>query len=405
MLRVNVRGYIEMMGQRPEAQDKLFYSFNLDDHVPRGHLLRGIDQVLDLRELRATLTPFYSHTGPPSIDPELMLRMLIVGYCFGIRSERRLCEEVHLNLAYRWFCRLELDERCRITRPSRRTAMDASARAMPSDACVRDVLRRCMSEGLVGGEGFATTPASSGPTPTARAAFPGETRWRKSDEPSRAVREYLEGSDKTDPVAEDDDDILRSHARGRNVSLTDPAAHWTAAPGGPPQYAYSTNYLIDLEAGIIVDVEATPANRSQEVESTKAMINRVEQRFGMKPRRLVGDTAYGTAQMLSWMVNEKHIAPHVPVWDKTQRKDGSLSASEFSWDASPTSTGAAGLRTSQRTPQLRQAARSHHQGRHDHLSLQQARLHGLFAEATLLPQHADPQNCSQRARRRARAGP
>ena len=100
-----------------------------------------------------------------------------------------------------------------------------------------------------------------------------------------------------------------------------------------PQYAYSTNYLIDLEAGIIVDVEATPANRTQEVDSTKAMVDRVEQRFGMKPRRLVGDTAYGTAEMLSWMVNEKHIAPHVPVWDRTQRKDGSLSASEFLWDA------------------------------------------------------------------------
>lgn len=117
-----------------------------------------------------------------------------------------------------------------------------------------------------------------------------------------------------------------------NISLTDPAAHWTAAPGGPPQYAYSTNYLIDLDAGIIVEVEATPANRSQEVESTKAMVNRVEERFGLKPHRLVGDTAYGTGAMLSWMVKEKQIAPHVPVWDKTERKDGTLSSSEFSWD-------------------------------------------------------------------------
>lgn len=76
-----------MMGQRPDAQDKLFYSFNLDDPVPQDHLLRGIDHVLDLRELRAQLAPFYSHTGRPSTDPELILRMLIVGYCFGIRSE------------------------------------------------------------------------------------------------------------------------------------------------------------------------------------------------------------------------------------------------------------------------------------------------------------------------------
>src|SRR5437773_6768849 len=98
-----------MMGQRTGGQRKLFYSFNLDDHVPTDHLLRGIDRVLDLGELRDHLAPFYSHTGRPSIDPELMMRMLIVGYGFGIRSERRLCEEVHLNLAYRWFCRLGLE--------------------------------------------------------------------------------------------------------------------------------------------------------------------------------------------------------------------------------------------------------------------------------------------------------
>src|SRR4029453_3471081 len=98
----------------------------------------------------------------------------------------------------------------------------------------------------------------------------------------------------------------------KNISLTDPAASWTAAPGGPAFYAYSTNYLIDLDAGIIVDVEATPAHPPQEAQATKAMVNRVERRFGMKPDRLVGDTAYGTADMLGWMVQDKGIAPHVP---------------------------------------------------------------------------------------------
>ena len=95
-----------MMGQLGGGQDKLFYSFNLDNHVPRQHLLRGIDHFLDLGDLRRHLAPFYSPMGRPSIDPELMIRMLIAGYCFGVRSERRLCEEVHLNLAYRWSCRL-----------------------------------------------------------------------------------------------------------------------------------------------------------------------------------------------------------------------------------------------------------------------------------------------------------
>jgi transposase len=97
-----------MMGLQA-APERLFYDFCLEDHVPAGHLLRQIDRFLDLGDVRAKLAPFYCSTGRPSIDPELMIRMLIVGYCFGIRSERRLCEEVHLNLAYRWFCRLGLD--------------------------------------------------------------------------------------------------------------------------------------------------------------------------------------------------------------------------------------------------------------------------------------------------------
>src|SRR5476649_2008623 len=138
-----------MMGQWGGDQDRLFYSFNLDDHVPRNHLLRGIHRFLDLSELRRHLVPFYSHTGRPSIDPELMVRMLIVGYCFGIRSERRLCEEVHLNLAYRWFCRLGLEGDV----PDHSTfSKNRHGRFRESDLLRRvfeTVLQRCIAEGLV----------------------------------------------------------------------------------------------------------------------------------------------------------------------------------------------------------------------------------------------------------------
>jgi transposase len=136
-----------MMGQRRCGQDRLFYSFNLDDHVPSNHLLRGIDRFFDLTELRNHLAPFYSHTGRPSIDPELMIRMLIVGYCFGVRSERRLCEEVHLNLAYRWFCRPDLEDAV----PDHSTfSKNRHGRFRESDAfrhVFESVLRRCMTEG------------------------------------------------------------------------------------------------------------------------------------------------------------------------------------------------------------------------------------------------------------------
>jgi len=144
-----------MMGERQVEQSSLFYEFSLERHVPADHLVRSIDRFVDLTDVRARLAPFYSTTGRPSIDPELLIRMLIVGYCFGIRSERRLCEEVHLNLAYRWFCRLGLDGDV----PDHSTfSKNRHGRFRESDVlrCLFEtVVRRCMDEGLVGGEGFA----------------------------------------------------------------------------------------------------------------------------------------------------------------------------------------------------------------------------------------------------------
>jgi transposase len=314
-----------MMGQNSGNQNRLFYSFNLEDHVPANHLLRGIDQFLDLADLRAYLTPFYSHTGRPSIDPELMIRMLIVGYCFGIRSERRLCEEMHLNLAYRWFCRLGLEEAV----PEHSTfSKNRHGRFRDSDAfrhVFETVLQRCMTEGLVAGEGFAID-ASVVKADAARArGIPGATIDDRAFGPaqaSRAVREYLEGID----------DAGRPETMRKNISITDPAAEWTCAPGGPAFFAYSTNYLVDVSAGVIVDVEATSAHRTEEVEATRTMIDRVERRFAIKPTRLIGDMAYGAAEIVGWMVNDKAIEPHVPIWDKTQRADETLSSSEFQWD-------------------------------------------------------------------------
>jgi transposase len=273
-----------------------FYSF--EDHVPANHLSRGINQFFDLTDLRAYLAPFYSHTGRPSIDPELMIRMLIVGYCFGIRSERRLCEEVHLNLAYRWFCRLGLEDAV----PEHSTfSKNRHGRFRESDAfrhVFETVLQRCMNEGLVGGEGFAID-ASVVKADAARAGgVPGaaiDYRALGPAQASRAVREYLEGIE-----GEGRPEMMR-----KNISVTDPAAEWTCAPGGPAFFAYSTNYLIDVRDGVIVDVEATSAHRTKEVDATQTMIDRVERRFGIKPTRLIGDMAYGTADLLGWMVTIK----------------------------------------------------------------------------------------------------
>jgi transposase len=174
----------------------LFYSFNLEDHVPANHLLRGINQFLDLTDLRAYLAPFYSHTGRPSIDPELMIRILIIGYCFGIRSERRLCEEVHLNLAYRWFCRLGLEDAV----PKHSTFSKNRHGRFRESGAFRHVfeamLERCINEGLVGGEGFAIDASVVKADASRARGVPGaaiDHRALGPAEASRAVREYLEG--------------------------------------------------------------------------------------------------------------------------------------------------------------------------------------------------------------------
>jgi hypothetical protein len=118
----------------------------------------------------------------------------------------------------------------------------------------------------------------------------------------------------------------------KKVSQTNPRSRWTAAPGGPAYYAYSTNYLVDTEASIIVDVEATPAHRTQEVWSTQTRIEPVKEHFPEAAKKLIGDTAYGTAEFLSWMVVEQGIEPHGPVWDKGDSKHDRFGRTDFRYD-------------------------------------------------------------------------
>src|SRR5690348_16745840 len=254
-----------MMGERRVGQDALFYEFSLERHVPADHMLRSIDRFVELSGVRAHLQPFYSEIGRPSVDPELMIRMLLVGYCFGIRSERRLCEEVHLNLAYRWFCRLGLDGAV----PDHSTfSKNRHGRFRDSDTfrhLFEHVLRRCMAEGLVGGEGFAIDASVVRADANRARGVSGEEGpdWSNSNgRVSRAVREYLSALEENNPT----------DTPPKSISLTDPAARYTAAPGGIAFYGYSTNYLVDVDAGIIVDVEATPAHRTHEVNATRTML-------------------------------------------------------------------------------------------------------------------------------------
>src|SRR5512133_3103731 len=316
-----------MMGCLKSDQGQLFYEFHLNDAVPEDHLVRKIDAALDLSWLRGELAPHYSSMGRPSIDPELMIRMLVVGYVFAIRPERLICREVQVNLAYRWFCKLGIED----------TIPDHSAFSRARNERFRegDVFRRvfervveaCIAAGLVGGEGFAVDASLIQADANKQRSIAGQD-WRKDRDParsSRAVKEYLATLDDTAFGAASD-------VIPKFVSPSDPAAQWTGAMKGPAFFAYADNYLVDVKAGVIVDVEATRAIRQAEVGAAKTMIERTEERFELKPAYLAADTAYGSAAMLNWVVNEKNIAPHIPVIDKSKREDGTFSREEFSFD-------------------------------------------------------------------------
>jgi len=315
-----------MMGRQAGDQSQLFYLFNLERRIPTGNLLRRINPVVTriLVELRDKLASFYSDIGRPSIDPELMIRMLIIGYCYGIRSERRLCEEVELHLAYRWFCRLDLDDQV----PDHSTfSVNRHGRFRDSDILrqvFEAVVRACMDAGLVKGEGFAVDASVMEANASRyQGKAPGEIDWSVPERQTRAAAEFLAGLDDEDPDAD--------HKPPKLISPSDPCSAWTAKASKRVQFGYGLNYLIDIAHAIIVDVEPTPARSSDEVESTKTMLVRTERCFGLKPKRLAADTAYGTGKFLGWLIGTR-IAPHIPVWDKSSREDGTLSRSDFRWD-------------------------------------------------------------------------
>lgn len=318
-----------MMGRMSAPQGELFYEFSLETHVPPDHLLRSIDRFIDLGDIRHHLAPFYSSTGRPSIDPELMIRMLLVGYCCGIRSERRLCEEVHLNLAYRWFCRLGLTgavpDHSSFSKNRHGRFRDSSLFRKLFEA----VVARCMKEGLVGGDTFATDASIIRADANRQYAAPRdlwETAAIDVEAAPRAVREYLETLD-------DDAFGAASETKSKFFSYADPAAQWTGALKGKAFFAYSANYLIDTDHAVIVDVEASRAILSAESGATRTMIGRTRDCFDLQPGKLAADTAYGSGEMLGWLVDEAGIEPHIPIIDKSERKDGTFSASDFAFDA------------------------------------------------------------------------
>jgi transposase len=316
-----------MMGRRERDQGQLFYCFNLEEAVPRDHLVRAVAGVLDLSWVHTELAPRYSHLGRPSIDPVLMIRMMILGYVFAIRSERALCREVQVNLAYRWFCGLGIEDKI----PDHSVFSRARNERFREHDIFRHVFERvvgaCIAAGLVGGEGFAVDASLIQADANKHRSIPG-AEWSKKIDPDqarRAVKDYLARLD--DPAFGAASDVTPKF-----VSPSDPAAQWTGALRSAAFFAYADNYLIDVKFGIIMDVEASRAIRQAEVGASQTMIKRTAACFEITPEWLAADTAYGSAPNLDWLVNTQGIAPHVPVIDKSTREDGTFSRADFIYD-------------------------------------------------------------------------
>ena len=288
-----------MMGRLEQDQGQLFYLFCLEEVVPDDHQVRAIASVLELSWVYGELSPHYPALGRSSIDPVLMIRMLILGYAFGLRSERLLCREVRVNLAYRWFCGLSIEDKIRTIRCSRGPAMSGSMITTFFAGSLSVSLRHVFRRGWSVARSLRSMRAWSQRTPTSS----GRSRARSgsssaiSETASRAVKEYMATLDDAAFGA-------ATKVTPKFVSPSDPAAQWTGARRGPAFFAYSDNYLIDVKVGIIMDVEASRAIRQAEVGASKTMIERTQERFDIKPERLAGDTAYGSGANLNWLVKD-----------------------------------------------------------------------------------------------------
>jgi transposase len=287
-----------MMGEQSRSES-LFYYFRLEEQIPEDHLLRLLDRYIDFSFVRERLKTFYSSTGRPSIDPEVLMRLLLVGYLYGITSERRLLDEVRMHLAYRWFTRLDFNAEI----PDHSTFSKNRHGRFRQSGVFREVfeeiVRRCVEAGLVKGE----TLAVDGTMVAADASRHSRIRreeLRDAAQVLRTVQQYLAELEQANPVA-----------NPALVSTTDPDALLATKGGGSVRMAYYDNYLIDTSSRVILEVEATPALFHQETAAARRMMEGIE-KLGLRPKHLAADKAYGSGEFLAWLM-ARGVEPHIPV--------------------------------------------------------------------------------------------
>jgi transposase len=317
-----------MMGQQRRT-GSLFYYLSLDNCVPEDHLLRRIHRHVDFGFVRDRLGSFYSTTGRPSIDPEVLVRLLLVGYLYGITSERRLIEDVRMHLGYRWFIGIGLDQDV----PDHSTLSKNRHGRFRQSGLFREVfeevVRRCLAAGFVQGREVVVDGTFVAADASSRSRVPANV-FAERAAVSRTVQDYLIALEQQNPIESTDDSPSSREKAPTTVSTTDPDAAW-ARKYGTASFAYLDHYLIDMPSQIILGVEATPARFRQETLAARRMVEHVEH-LGVRPESLSADKAYGSGEFLAWAL-ARGIQPYVAVIDRRHQRPGRFSRDDFRYDA------------------------------------------------------------------------
>ena len=304
-------GLLVMMGQH-DRSEALFHYFRLEDQVPETHLLRLIEKHISFAFVRQQLKDRYSEMGRPSIDPELLLRILLIGYLYGITSERKLVEELRMHLAWRWFTGLGFDQEIPHHSTFSKNRHGRFQESKLFEELFEQIVRQCVEVGLVEGKHLSVDGSFVEANAAKQSRIPRE-QLGAAAQVKHIVRQYLQELEQQNPVEE-------PVHRQDQVSTTDPDSTYATKGGTPARLGYYDNYLVDNQSCVIVGVQATPARLSQETVAAEDMVTRFAQWQGRKPESVGADTTYGNGEFLHWL-SEREITPYMRTRESAKRKN------------------------------------------------------------------------------------
>ena len=300
-----------MMGYHPRSE-ALFYYFRLEDQIPENHLLRLIDKHVSFEFVRQQLKDSYSGTGRPSSDPELLLRILLIGYLYGISSERKLVDELRMHLAWRWFTGLGFDQEIPHHSTFSKNRHGRFQESKLFEELFAQIVRQCVEVGLVQGTHLSVDGSFVEANAAKESRIPRE-QLAEAAQVHQTLRQYLREVEEQNPVEEP------VHSQDQ-VSTTDPDSTYATKGGTPARMGYYDNYLIDNASCVIVGVQATAARMSQETVAAQDMLTRFTEWQRRMPESVAADTTYGNGEFLQWLT-DRNITPYMRTRDSALRKN------------------------------------------------------------------------------------